>query len=141
METTQQLTGIGDVITLLYIRAHIGKANHSWQKGKKRGDEVFDTPSPCFFSYSKKESYGLLLSVMLVGYCQLLAALGATRSQYSTAVLGCHSLTEAVLVHSSSVVRLKCSFHLILSILCYNSTLLGCKSTHLFPNNQKLYYF
>ena len=76
---------------------------------------MFDTPSPCFFSYSKKELYGLLLSVMLVGYCQLLAALGATRSQYSTAVLGCHSLTEAVLVHSSSVVRLKCSFHLILS--------------------------
>jgi hypothetical protein len=61
-----------------------------------------------------------LLSVVLVGYCQFLTTFCAARSQYATTILCGHSLTEAVLVHSSPVVRLKCSFHLLnLLLLCY----------------------
>lgn len=52
-----------------------------------------------------------LLSVVLARYCQFLTSLCTTCIEYTTAILCCHSLTEAVLVHSSSVVRLKCSFH------------------------------
>ena len=58
-----------------------------------------------------------LLSVVLVRYCQFLAAMSAARCQYATTILGSHSLTEAVLVHSSSVVRLKCSFHCFLNYI------------------------
>ena len=55
-----------------------------------------------------------LFSVMFVRNSELLPAASTTRRQYTATVLRCHSLAEAVLVHSSSVVRLKCSFH-----LCY----------------------
>ena len=74
--------------------------------------------------------------MMFVRYCQLLAALSATSSQYSTTVLGGHSLTEAVLVYSSSVVGLKCSFHLsylfILLLFLEIRSFAGCKITHFF---------
>lgn len=60
--------------------------------------------------------------MMLIGYSELLAAVGATGSQYTTAILSGHSLTEAMLVHTAAVVRLKCSFHLLIRILiCYYS--------------------
>ena len=49
--------------------------------------------------------------MILVRNCQLLAALSATSSQYSTTVLGGHSLTEAVLVYATAIVWLKCSLH------------------------------
>lgn len=52
-----------------------------------------------------------LFSVVLVRYCQFLAAMSAALGQYAATILCSHSLTEAVLVHSPSVVRLKCSFH------------------------------
>ena len=52
-----------------------------------------------------------LFSVMFVRNGELLPAASTTRRQYTATVLRCHSLAEAVLVHSSSVVRLKCSFH------------------------------
>ena len=52
-----------------------------------------------------------LLSVVLIGNGEFLAALGAARSQHTTTVLGGHSLTETVLVHSPAIVGLKCSFH------------------------------
>ena len=52
-----------------------------------------------------------LLTVILVRDGQLLAAMGATRSQHATAVLGGHSLAEAMLVHTATIVRLECSFH------------------------------
>jgi hypothetical protein len=47
----------------------------------------------------------------LVRYSQLLAALGAARSQYATAILGCHALAETMLVHAAAIVWLECSFH------------------------------
>ena len=52
-----------------------------------------------------------LLTVVLVRDGQLLAAMGAARSQHATAVLGGHSLAEAMLVHATTIVRLECSFH------------------------------
>ena len=52
-----------------------------------------------------------LLSVMLVRYGQLLAALCTARSQDATAILGGHALAETMLVHAAAIVRLKCSFH------------------------------
>jgi hypothetical protein len=51
---------------------------------------------------------------MLVRYGQLLAALSAARSQYATAILGCHALTETMLVHAAAIVWLECSFHCFL---------------------------
>lgn len=54
-----------------------------------------------------------LLAVMLVRNGELLATLGAAGGQNATAILRGHSLTEAVLVHTTAVVGLKCSFHLL----------------------------
>ena len=89
-----------------------------------------------------------LFSVVLVWHGQLLAATGATGIQHATAVLCCHSLAETVLVHATTIVRLKCSFHLsILILTCYfwfkghNNTRLGCKITHKFRNNKELSAF
>ena len=53
----------------------------------------------------------LLFPVALVGNGEFLTSSCTTRCQYATSVLCGHSLAEAVFVHSSSVVRLKCSFH------------------------------
>ena len=55
--------------------------------------------------------------MVLVRYSELLAAMGTTGSQYTTAILGGHALAEAMLVHAATVVRLKCSFHLCLSFV------------------------
>ena len=49
--------------------------------------------------------------MVLVRNSKLLATLCATCSEHAATVLCCHSLTETVLVHTSSVVWLKCSFH------------------------------
>lgn len=68
-----------------------------------------------------------LLSVMLIRYGQLLATFCTTGSQNSTAILGCHSLAETMLVHPSSVVGLECSFHYYKCFMLFISTLLGCK--------------
>ena len=74
--------------------------------------------------------------MMFVRYCELLAALSATRSQHAATVFCSHTLTETVLVHSSSVVGLKCSFHLsylfILLLFLEICSFAGCKITHFF---------
>ena len=66
--------------------------------------------------------------MVLIRNGELLAAMGATGSQYTTAILGGHSLTEAMLVHAATVVRLECSFHLVLSfvLLLYDA----CRVRH-----------
>ena len=69
-------------------------------------------PFLSFFTMAER-----LLSVMLIRYAQLLASFGTTGSQHATAVLGGHSLTETVLVHSPAIVGLECSFHF--SLLFY----------------------
>ena len=58
-----------------------------------------------------------LLSVVLVRDSELLAAMGTTGSQYATTILGGHTLTEAMLVHTAAIVRLKCSLHLLFVFL------------------------
>jgi len=57
-----------------------------------------------------------LLSVVLVRNGQLLATLSAARCQYAAAILCCHSLAETVLVYTTAIVRLKCSFHCLIII-------------------------
>jgi len=52
-----------------------------------------------------------LLSVVLVRYGQLFAALCTARSQDATAILSGHALAETMLVYAATIVRLKCSFH------------------------------
>jgi len=44
--------------------------------------------------------------------------MSTTVSQYTTTILSCHSLTESMLVHTATVVWLKCSLHLIIYYLC-----------------------
>ena len=73
-----------------------------------------------------------LLSVVLVRYCQLLAAMCAARSQYATTILCSHTLTETMLVHAATIVRLKCSLHCLIIFYLLIFTLLGCKITHYF---------
>ena len=64
-----------------------------------------------------------LFSVVLVRYCQLLAAMSAARSQHAATILCSHALAEAMLVYAATIVRLKCSFHcLILIYLLYVHT-------------------
>ena len=75
------------------------------QKKQKKQEKAL--PLPAFFSKDLR-----LLSVMLIRYGQLLAALGTTRCEHAAAVLGGHSLTETVLVDSPAIVWLECSFHL-----------------------------
>ena len=68
---------------------------------------------------------------MLVRYGQLLAALGTTRCQHAASVLRGHALAEAMLVHATAIVRLKCSFHLAIFfvyLLMFNAKKWG-KST------------
>jgi hypothetical protein len=60
-----------------------------------------------------------LLSVVLVRDSELLAAMGTTGSQYATTILGGHTLTEAMLVHTAAIVRLKCSLHLLFVFYYY----------------------
>lgn len=60
-----------------------------------------------------------LLSVILVRNGELLATFSTTGSQNAAAILRCHSLTEAVLVHATAVVGLECSFHCELSFIVY----------------------
>jgi hypothetical protein len=55
--------------------------------------------------------------VPFVGNSELLAALSATRSQYTAAISSCHSLTETVLVVAATVVGLECSFHNFMLVL------------------------
>ena len=73
-----------------------------------------------------------LLSVVLVRYCQLLAAMCAARCQYATTILCSHTLTETMLVHAATIVRLKCSLHCLIIFYLLIFTLLGCKITHYF---------
>ena len=60
-----------------------------------------------------------LLAMMLIGYGQLLAALGAARSQHAASVLSGHALAETMLVHAATIVGLKCSFHRSIYCLYY----------------------
>lgn len=78
-------------------------------KIKEGGVKTCLTPPSLWLS----TPWRVLLAVVLVRHGQLLATMSATRSQYATAILGCHSLAETVLVHAAAVVRLKCSFHFI----------------------------
>ena len=81
------------------------------RKAKKGVSPAGDTPKNLF----------LLLAVYLVRNGEFLSALGATCSQYSATIGGSHSLTETVLVFSLSVRGLKCSFHILIYVLCYYS--------------------
>ena len=87
------------------------------------------------------EGRSRLLSVVLVRYCQLLAAMCAARSQYATTILCSHTFTETMLVHAATIVRLKCSFHCLIFIYLLLFTLLGCKITHNFLNDKDLSLF
>ena len=82
-----------------------------------------------------------LFSVVLVRYSQLLAAMSAARSQYAATILCSHSLAEAMLVHATTIVRLKCSFHCLILICLLLFTLLGCKITHYFLKHKVLRRF
>lgn len=53
----------------------------------------------------------ILLAVTLVGDGELLTTFGTTGSEHAAAISGGHTFTETVLVLSSAVVGLKCSFH------------------------------
>jgi hypothetical protein len=59
--------------------------------------------------------------VILVADGQLLATLGTTGGQHTTAVGGSHSLTEAMLVVATAIVGLERSFHnlMFVSILYF----------------------
>ena len=52
-----------------------------------------------------------LLAVTLVGNGELLTTLRTTGSQHAAAISGGHTFTETVLVLSSAIVGLKCTFH------------------------------
>ena len=67
-----------------------------------------------FLSHCMSRNIVALLSVVFVGYGELLTTLGAARSQYAAAVLGCHALAESMLVHAAAIVRLECSFHFLI---------------------------
>ena len=69
-----------------------------------------------------------LFAVTLAGNGKLLAALLAAHRQNTTAICSGHTLAEAMLVHSLSVVGLECSFHLV---SCY-LLLLFIQYLHLF---------
>lgn len=62
-----------------------------------------------------------LLTVILVGNGQLLAAMSAARSQHTTTILSGHSLTEAMLVHTTTIVGLECSFHFVVILIVYDT--------------------
>ena len=53
----------------------------------------------------------VLLAGDVIWHCQRSATFGATAWQHFAAIFGGHSLTEAVLVNSTAVRGLKCSFH------------------------------
>ena len=55
--------------------------------------------------------------MVLVRDCQLLATTCTTGSQYAAAVLCCHSLAETMLVRTTTVVWLECSFHFLIVVL------------------------
>ncbi len=77
------------------------------KKVQNKGQDIKTDVLPLRFLLVPKS----LLAVALVGNGQLLAAFGATCSQYAATICGCHSLTEAVLVVAAAVVGLECSFH------------------------------
>ena len=79
-----------------------------------------------------------LLSVVLVRYCQLLAAMCAARSQYATTILCSHTLTETMLVHAATIVRLKCSLHCLIIFLFVDIHAFGLQNYSLFLKYQKI---
>lgn len=100
--------------------AHKDATTKTLIKTKKEAKSTFTSFCPLIYS----KGCGLL-SVILVRYGQLLAAVCTTGSQNSAAVLGGHALAETMLVHAATIVWLKCSFHFIryLSVLlciCYS---------------------
>ena len=104
--------------------AHKDATTKTLIKTKKEAKSTFTSFCPLIYS----KGCGLL-SVILVRYGQLLAAVCTTGSQNSAAVLGGHALAETMLVHAATIVRLKCSFHfLILFIVIIRFTLSDDKS-------------
>ncbi len=89
-----------------------------------RGCANLGTPSCC--RRNRLLALGLF-AVVLVGYGQFLAAMSAAGCQYAATILCSHSLTEAVFVHSSPVMRLKCSFHCLIVVLLFVFTLWAAK--------------
>ena len=55
--------------------------------------------------------------MVLVRDRQLLATTCPTGSQYAATVLCCHSLAETMLVRTTTVVWLECSFHFLIVVL------------------------
>ena len=68
-----------------------------------------------------KQREKLVLAVYFIGNGQLLAAMSAARSQHTTTILGGHSLTEAMLVHTTTIVGLECSFHFVVILIVYDT--------------------
>ena len=104
--------------------AHKDATTKTLIKTKKEAKSTFTSFCPLIYP----KGCGLL-SVILVRYGQLLAAVCTTGSQNSAAVLGGHALAETMLVHAATIVRLKCSFHLLilfLFIVCQNCEEAGC---------------
>ena len=61
-----------------------------------------------------------LFAVMFVRNGEFLTTARTASSQNATTILRWHPLTEAVLIHPSAIVGLKCSFHCFILIYCYN---------------------
>ena len=125
--------------------AHKDATTKTLIKTKKEAKSTFTSFCPLIYS----KGCGLL-SVILVRYGQLLAAVCTTGSQNSAAVLGGHALAETMLVHAATIVRLKCLFiFLSYFYLLYvkivkkpgvesSSHVSRCKITHIFWNNKEL---
>ena len=119
------------------------------QRKTRRDKASCPVPSCSYKHPHKGKLMKRLLSVVLVGYCQFLTTLCAACCQHATTILCCHSLAESMLVHATTIVRLKCSFHcsflfcfvVISSLSGHNNPLLGCKSTHKFLNSKVLCNF
>lgn len=70
-----------------------------------------------------------LFAVIFVRNSEFLTTFCPARCKHATAILCCHTLTETMLVHATTIVRLKCSFHfLILFIVIIRFTLSDDKS-------------
>jgi hypothetical protein len=107
-------------------------------ENKMQNEKSSNKPKGCVAAFCRRNRLLArgLFAVVLVGYGQLLAAMSAARCQHATTILCSHSLTEAVLVHSSSVVRLKCSFHCLIIILLFIFTLWAAKLVISFEINK-----
>lgn len=86
--------------------------------------------------------------MVLVRNSELLTAVSTTGSQHAATILGSHSLAETMLVHATTVVRLKCSFHLDIYLNYYiptnnghNGSVWAAKLLRFFQSTKKTMIF